>query len=251
MSYSLLKSFEELAKVNLSRKAETLFVFDMDLVVSIPVDPAFHPLSFYRFQEQLKPLFSPLNPYEEELVFSLLAAETERQLVEQCFISLVNEIFAAGHKAIILTAQFALNWNGMDFVEQRVDEVRRFQLDFQQSFPHIPAFHFHEWTPILGAVPVYKDGVIFSHTEFNSKGDVLKAFLQKIDHLPNSVVYVDDKEKNVVSVQNAMASLGIPCEGWHYQGIFECEVPSVEEATVLKKWGEKVIQAVAIAKNLL
>ena len=50
----------------------------------------------------------------------------------------------------------------------------------------------------------------------NNKGDVLKLFLAKAKVKPAKAVFIDDKKKNVESVDQALASMGIECDCIRY-----------------------------------
>lgn len=62
----------------------------------------------------------------------------------------------------------------------------------------------------------YLEGVLFV-ADFNDKGEVLKAFLEKIGYFPKKVVFIDDGMRNLVAVEKALAPLGITVTGLHYR----------------------------------
>lgn len=59
-------------------------------------------------------------------------------------------------------------------------------------------------------------GVIFAGL-LNDKGEVFKHYLQQAGHLPEKVVFFDDKLKNVESMQKACDDLGLPFLGVWYR----------------------------------
>jgi len=61
----------------------------------------------------------------------------------------------------------------------------------------------------------FKQGIIFVG-ENNNKGKVLVQFLQLIDYSAKKIVYVDDKMKHVVNVENALKKIGVPYIGFRY-----------------------------------
>ena len=48
----------------------------------------------------------------------------------------------------------------------------------------------------------YRQGICFS--ENNDKGDVLLSFLAQVGHQPEKVVFIDDREKNINKVRDAL-----------------------------------------------
>ena len=60
----------------------------------------------------------------------------------------------------------------------------------------------------------YAQGVI--ETEYPSKGPVLKEVLSSLTARPKKIVFVDDRMKQIKSVDDACRELGIPCTAFHY-----------------------------------
>ncbi|MBI2711830.1 MAG: DUF2608 domain-containing protein [Bdellovibrio sp.] len=81
------------------------------------------------------------------------------------------------------------------------------------------------------------DEAVFSHGvlsvgESNSKGLVFSEFLRKLKFVPKKVVYVDDREKHVKSMEVELKKAGIPYYGFRY-GALDTEVKSFKcESTV-------------------
>jgi hypothetical protein len=60
----------------------------------------------------------------------------------------------------------------------------------------------------------YADGVI--KTEAALKGPVLKEILQKLPKLFNKIIFVDDREEQIQSVESHCCDMGIACIAFHY-----------------------------------
>lgn len=65
---------------------------------------------------------------------------------------------------------------------------------------------------------LYQQGMLFVG-DLNSKGEVFKLFLEKIQGSPKKIVFIDDKMKNVQDLENALAGSGITHIGVHYTAI--------------------------------
>lgn len=243
-----LNSFSELLEKTVEGD-DLLFVFDVDLVITMAKDPIFHPLTFKRHYEHLHPLLSELADEQEEMLYSLIAAHPERALVETVFPDVLKGIFAEGHKAIALTAQLATSYNGINTVENRLNELNGFGIDFSSSFPEIPTFDFDNGIRFFGSLPRYSKGVIFSNGLRNAKGKILQEFLKIAAHKPKKIIFVDDLLDNVLSVRNCMLSLGIPCDAYHYKGINNLNIPHIPLHEAKNAWSLSIRNAVTICSG--
>lgn len=65
-----------------------------------------------------------------------------------------------------------------------------------------------------GKPALYLGGIIF--TGNYSKGEVVAAWLKQIDYRPTKIIFIDDKLKNVESVERALHSRDFPFYGLRY-----------------------------------
>jgi len=65
----------------------------------------------------------------------------------------------------------------------------------------------------------FSNGIIFCGN--NDKGELLFQFLEKIDFVPKKIIFIDDKLKNVTSVQKAVEKRGIEFVGIRFTQIDE------------------------------
>jgi 5S rRNA maturation endonuclease (ribonuclease M5) len=61
---------------------------------------------------------------------------------------------------------------------------------------------------------LYKKGIIFC--DLNHKGSMMVEFLKQIKYKPKKIIFVDDKMRNVINVEEAAKKLGIECIAIHY-----------------------------------
>ncbi len=98
-------------------------------------------------------------------------------------------------------------------VDATFRQVRSLGFDFSKSSPYsqneviIPS-----QTPVL-----YSQGILFVG-DYNKKIDIFKSFLSLIGQKPKKVVFIDDKLKNVVELEE-LSKLGIEYQGIHYTAI--------------------------------
>lgn len=95
----------------------------------------------------------------------------------------------------------------------RVDELRRFGFDFQNTFPQDNCIMLPK-SEQYPQSPMFKLGVLYS--SFHPKGDILITFLQHLNLNPEKIIFVDDELKHVQSVISCLDKAGIQCVGIHY-----------------------------------
>ncbi|MFA6915431.1 MAG: DUF2608 domain-containing protein [Parachlamydiales bacterium] len=245
-----LYTFTELVENLSPNEPKALFVFDVDLVITMAKDLVFHPLTFQRHQQHLDPLVSVLGEEQEEMMYSLIAADPERTLVENTFPDVLKAIYDHGHHALALTAQLTYSYEGIDNIERRLQELKGFGIDFSRSFPEIAPFEFTNGVKNFGTLPYYREGVIFSNGLINPKGKVLKEFFEATGHLPQKVIFVDDVMNNVVSVREVMLDMGVNCEAYHYKGIEQVLIPAIAAAEAKKAWKKTIERALVMCANI-
>lgn len=64
--------------------------------------------------------------------------------------------------------------------------------------------------------PTYDRGILFGNSTKSDKGEVLCAFLEKVQIYPQKIVFVDDSKRNVQTVASALKHKGIDHPCIHY-----------------------------------
>lgn len=77
-------------------------------------------------------------------------------------------------------------------------------IPFKNDLPELSKGHSYE----------YSQGVI--ETEYQLKGPVLKEILSNLSKRPEKIIFVDDRMKQIKSVDDACRELEIPCAAFHY-----------------------------------
>ena len=86
----------------------------------------------------------------------------------------------------------------------RAQVLRTLGIPFKDELPELTKGKSYE----------YAMGVI--ETEYPAKGPVLKELLSSLVTHPKKIVFVDDRMKQIKSVDDACRELGIPCTAFHY-----------------------------------
>lgn len=86
----------------------------------------------------------------------------------------------------------------------RAKKLRDLGIPFTDDLPELSKGVFYE----------YAQGVI--ETEHPAKGPVLKEILSNLTAFPKKIIFVDDRMKQIKSVDDACRELKIPCTAFHY-----------------------------------
>ncbi len=238
-----LNSILQLIDLYADHAEEILFVFDVDFVITMSADMAYHPLTVKKHKNELLPLLESLSNEHEELVYSLIAHDTHRVFVEEAFPEVLTRLHAAGHRSMALTAQLALVNEDLDTIQRRLDELHSLGVIFEHAFHGIQPFWLKEVPKFLGSYPHYREGILFSNSTTNPKGEILKSFLKRAGYGPKKIVFIDDMLKNVESVRSTFVAEGIACDAWHYTAIYAHQEPEIGLKEALEKWLEKIERA--------
>jgi len=84
------------------------------------------------------------------------------------------------------------------------DRLKSLSISFKKGLTEIPP----------GKTYAYCDGII--ETEADLKGPVLQELLLRIPKRPTKLIFVDDKEEQVQSINSVCREAGIPCIAFHY-----------------------------------
>lgn len=189
--------------------ANTLVVFDVDDVILSPKDLA----ERIKAEDASKAIVKEyLEKYSREQgmrvdAIHMLSAKVE--LVEQRIKEIIDGLNEKGIRTIALTAMKirTLSLVG-DTLEWRVNQLKSLGLQF--PWPHTSSRL--DWTAERAG---HLGGVFFSGDI--PKGKALIKFLEHFKWRPNKVIFVDDREKNIESVQAACLEAGIPYNGFLYK----------------------------------
>ncbi|MCE5317377.1 MAG: DUF2608 domain-containing protein [Parachlamydia sp.] len=191
-----------------------LVVFDMDDVLIVSIDAILH-LKVEAVRNSLHSRYLGHLPHEQQvLLHSYVWTMAKTTLVEPHVGQLIKMMQNKGIKVIVLTAAPVGSLGVIeDTVALRLHELKQKDIDLSPAFPNISAFALEEYHQGRGA-PAFRQGVILSGRF--PKGEVLSAFLKKIDWKPRRLIFLDDRLSNVESVESSLSALEIDLQCWHY-----------------------------------
>lgn len=213
---------------------DTLFLFDIDMVLTHTTNPAFQIPNMNRNREWLQERFQELTGEERDLLANLIITQDEPELVEKETLGFLQQLKDKGVKTMALSA--ALGGHGL--APWRSRALEKLGVSFAWAFPGVERLILDRFPEYLVGKPQYYHGVLISNGEYGptNKGTVLKEFLEAIGWQPKRIIFLDDKMKNVVAVE--MHFPGVEYIGLHYRGadFYPSEILSVEEFS--KRWYE-------------
>lgn len=212
---------EKLATVD----ADTLVIFDIDNVLLVHEDPWERGYKKERRQAHtIATLYKPESKIERTLdrsvrdhLWSIYALAQKESLVDPIILDVIHTLQKRLVKVIALTHFIVGPIGKIAAVDDwRVATLKSFNIDFSAAFPKFPKIIF-EHCNYEGKFPTFQNGVLFT-TLACSKGELLKAFFEKIGWKPRTVIMVDDKRENLESIQAELKKMGIAFAGFEYTG---------------------------------
>jgi hypothetical protein len=185
---------------------EILAVFDIDMALTQPKNPAFQMPNMKKNRDKLKPLLKDITPPQKDILLNLMLQSSPSILVEKNTPQMLGLIEKTNIKTIALTASLSENIRTAEKIGWRYSTLKSLGIDFSSSFPQLDYLIFNQVKPYLQQKPIFYKGILCSNGEGSktNKGDVLVLFLQQLNYQPKIVVFVDDKKENLENVQQAL-----------------------------------------------
>jgi hypothetical protein len=184
----------------------TLVMFDLDNTLITP--PLHSDLGsdqwFYAmYQKKLDEGIEAQQAIDSVLpVYKQAIAEINFEPVEHDTVAVVSHLQQKGVHVIGLTAR------SIDLAYRTIEQLAHIGIDFGKD---------HQECPIpygTGKPALYMDGIIFSGNY--SKGEVVASWLKETNYKPKKIIFIDDKLKNLVAVEEALHKRDFPFYGLRY-----------------------------------
>lgn len=237
--------FEHLAHVD----AKTWAIFDIDMVLIQPSDPAFQMPNVKRFGPICKRIVQNMSPDKKRIFLDLMTVRSDPILVDASTPLLLMQLKEKGAAVMALTASFTGSFGSIDNMEKwRTQHLRRLGIDFSKSAPHTSPVLFNNLASYRGNFPNYVEGILFANGKVVSKGEALLSFIEKTQLMPEKILFVDDLEENLKSLEEAIKTLGKPIEyhGLHYHGAKEYPSEQISEKEFEARWETLAEEALGI-----
>lgn len=183
----------------------TLVMFDIDNTIIAPKTDLGSDQWFYAMVAHgLKRGLTEQQAVDEILpVYAQIINQTPFYPVEPDTTSVIKELQDKGVSVIALTAR------SLDLAHRTVEHLHDAEIHFTKTDPHECPIQYGSGKPAL-----YIEGIIFSGNY--PKGEVLLGWLNQIHYKPKKIIFIDDKLKNVKSVESAVHKRNIPFVGLRY-----------------------------------
>lgn len=217
----------------------TLAIFDVDLVLVQPSDPAFQRPNIKRYRSIAKEIMNTIS--DKTLALALMSSGSKPILVDNCTPHWLKLLQKRGIKAIALTSNVTgplgsipsmLNW--------RIDCLKYLKIDLSKTSPYQKPITFFNLPPYRDRYPEYRNGYLFTNGDSNSKGAVLVDFLQRAHLHPKKIIFIDDREENLTAVQEALTQFD-PSIGYTailYTGAENYPSQEISERDFEQRWKE-------------
>lgn len=185
--------------------SKTLVVFDIDNTLLMPkTDLGSDQWFFHMLQRHIDTGLNFLDAVEAVIpMYVHVSLGVELFPTEDDLYAVIEDIQKIGDYVICLTTRLGC-------LAPKVVE----QLQKNKLFFHEPDFQHLETNFIDQAL--YRSGVLFCG--IHEKGEIFNLFLDAIDYEPELIIFIDDKQKNVHSVEKVVRQRNIPFVGLRYAG---------------------------------
>lgn len=195
-AFSELKTYRDLVIPNDGKK--TLVIFDIDNTLLRPKEEfGSHQWGDYMADRYLKSghTESEAKTYQVQ-AFSRAQAFVNPILVDQNIFPLLSQLNDRDIPYLALTAR-----SSNPLREITIKQMREVKLltSFDRNQP--------QWENLSYIEDIIQQGIVFANGI--SKGEVLKRILKSAKNKPERIIFIDDRDYNVISIENAGKELGI------------------------------------------
>lgn len=226
--------------------SKTLAIFDVDMVLVQPSEPAFQMPNIKRFATICKGFLKDLSLEDKTVFFCLTTNSSDPILVEECTPQLLRKLQDKDIPTMALTAnctgslgavQDMQHWRHTSLCAVGIDFARSAPVNENIVFDNLPAFR--------GTHPQYRNGVFCANGDNLPKGDAFLAFVAKTGVAPDKIIFVDDRINNQESMEAAVQKLDRPVEfiGLHYTGAAKYPSKAISQEEFESVWKKTIATA--------
>ncbi|HEV8052573.1 MAG TPA: DUF2608 domain-containing protein [Parachlamydiaceae bacterium] len=229
--------------------AKTLAIFDVDLVLVQPSDPAFQMANILRFSTVAKRILKSLSPEKQMMFYSLTTIDSEPILTEECIPRLFKQLMDKRIPTMALTANLTGTLGQIsNMLQWRISSLCSLGIDFAKSAPYHAPLTFNDLACFRGNNSQYMNGVFCVNGTVVSKGEAFLAFIDKTKLSPEKVIFIDDRKENLISVETALQKLDKRIEfyGLHYTGAQKYPSKMISEEEFEVSWEKLAMEALKL-----
>ena len=217
--------FKEVIKTIGQADSNSLVLFDVDEVIIMDSDE--YRLTHDYRKELVNSIEKRLTKKECELLLSIIFKVRKARFVNSDILKIFAIIKEKNIPAMGLTklptGKFGIIEN---MIEWRAHELAELEVNFQEFSPLEDEIIIEDFNIGYGK-PTLKDGIIYT-AEYD-KGSVLEYILCKINYYPKSIIFIDDIEENLISLQKICIKLKINYQGFEFMGSATVPEPNLDK----------------------
>ncbi len=224
----------------------TLAIFDIDMVLVQPKDPAFQMDNIQKYKGIAKAVMASLSDEKRDIFLNLMLIDSEYVLIDSNTPKFLQELSQSGIPIMALTAGLTGNLGSVKSMQKwKVDQLSRVGIDFAVSALHNVKIIFNQLPAYRGNYSLYQNGILFANGPQVSKGDLLVAFLKKNSSYPSKIVFIDDKEDYVKNVEEALKKIYPPIafQGLVFKGTQNTKAEPLTADQFERRWKQLAAQA--------
>lgn len=236
-----VNEMKEIFEHLITADSKTLVIFDVDMVLVQPSNPAFQMANMKRFGPIAKRIMKEVPLDKQMLFLSLMTISSNPVLIDACILELFHIMAQRNIPAIALTANLTGPVGPVKNMEEwRISTLKQLGIDFSLLTPYQKPLAFDDLPIFRGNYSTYRDGILFVNGTAVSKGEAFLSFLKKTGFLPNKVIFIDDREENLKSVELALQQMNrrVEYQGLHYLGAEHYPSEQISEEAFATCWQE-------------
>ncbi len=234
-----VNTMEEVTRYFANADCDTLIIFDIDMVLIQPSDPAFQMANMVHFRNVAKRISQSIPQEKKNLFLTLMLLNSDSILVDTYTPTLLSRLIENSVPTIALTSNLTGPLKNIASLEAwKINRLCKLGIDFTSSAPMQENQTFCDLPSYRGNYSSYKQGILFANGPVCPKGDVLIRFLQIAGLHPKRVIFIDDREDNLKNVEESLNKYNplIQYDGIHYLGANLYPSPQISEQEFETKW---------------
>jgi hypothetical protein len=226
------ETLEAFQKMTENATPQSLVIFDINDTVLVTDEELFQ--SSHKYQ-RLALQYELEEIYSKDLLeqfWNFVRLKSSRRLIDSTVVELVLSLQNRNTKVIALTTAGMGPLNeGLSLEDWKLNILEGFRINFSKSFPEDPCLRFdYLLTKHPKRYAGFKKGIVF--TCGLSKGLVLSLVLKKLNYKPDAIFFIDDKLKNLLSVEEVCKKLNIPFRGYHYTAVQQVGLKALDKKKI-------------------
>lgn len=217
--FQKIDSFFEAADRLIMADENTLVLFDVDYTITMPGSPMLWPKIAKVHAQWLQELYASTfkkSNKSEEYLRSIWQDQEIPAVVEADVVTIIKTLQNRNVPVFALTAiMTGSHYTIPSLPEWRFKKLQQIGIDFRND--EFPDIIFNEFPDVNGYYPIFYQGILC--TALATKGEVLGAFLDRMQWKPSRVIFFDDNLTRLEEVKIEMEKRAIPFIGYHYHGV--------------------------------